>query len=152
MYNSPYNYTPCNSTWTCLIARIGILYNRIPKGEFGLLTKGLTAERFKKLALKVGNDGLYASIDLTFQFLLGQGAFHSGQSVFQYQPIPYCEDSSYAYFLNRISEGIMFYETALIMDNNDLPITTRAAWAKNFALVGKVVSIQSLNYIHCYVD
>ena len=109
-----------------------------------MLTKGRTADNFKELALKVGN-GLYDSIDLTFQLLLGGRFFHNGESVFQYQNKTYCEESSYTNFLNHITGGIMLYETALIMDNDTLPLPTRKAWAKNFALVGKVVSIQALH-------
>ena len=125
------------------IANVGRLYKRIPKGQFGVLKKGRTIEQFKALAFKVGKNGLYASIDLSFQLLLGQGSsFHRGQSVFQYQPT-YCENSYYNFLLQRISEGIILYETALVMDNHELPKTTRAAWAKYFALVGKVFSIKS---------
>ena len=121
------------------IANVGRLYKRIPKGQFGLLKKSRTIEQFKGLAFKVGKNGLYASIDLSFQLLLGQGSsFHRGQSVFQYQP-KYCEDSYYNFFLQRISEGIILYETALVMDNDELSKTTRADWAKYFALIGKVV-------------
>ena len=122
------------------IANVGRLYKRIPKGQFGVLKKGRTVEQFKALAFKVGKNVLYASIDLSFQLLLGQGSsFHRGQSVFQYQPT-YCEDSYYNFFLQRISEGIILYETALVMDNDELSKTTRADWAKYFALIGKVVS------------
>ena len=95
-------------------------------------------EQFKKLANKLGKNGLYSSIDLSFQLLLGEGSlFHSGQSVFQFQPT-YCEASLYNLILQRISEGIILYETALLMDNIELPKTTRADWAKYFARVGKV--------------
>jgi len=119
------------------IANVGRLYKRIPKGQFGLLKKGRLIEQFKALAFKVGKNGLYASIDLSFQLLLGQGSsFHRGQSVFQYQP-KYCKKSYYNFFLQRISEGIILYETALVMDNDELSKTTRADWAKYFALIGE---------------
>ena len=124
------------------IRSVSNLYKRIPKGQFGLLQKGRTMEQFKELANKIGKNGLYTSIDLSFQFLLGEGSsFHRGQSVFQYQPT-YCQDSYYNFLLQRISEGIILYETALVMDNHELPKTTRAAWAKYFALVGKFFSIK----------
>ena len=123
------------------IRSVSNLYKRIPKGKFGLLQKGRTMEQFKELANKIGKNGLYSSIDLSFQLLLGEGSsFHRGQSVFQYQPT-YCEDSYYNFFLQRISEGIILYETALVMDNHELPKTTLAAWTKYFVLVGKVFSI-----------
>ena len=123
------------------IRRVSNLYKRIPKGEFGLLQKGRTRQLFKDLANNKGKNGLNSSIDLSFQLLLGEGSsFHKGQSVFQNQS-SYCENSFYKFFLQRISEGILLYETALVMDNLELPKTTRAAWAKYFALVGKVFSI-----------
>ena len=124
---------------------IGIFYKRIPKRQFGLLKKGRPLDDFKVLALDPAK--LYTSIDLLFQLLSGQGStFHGGQSVFQYAPT-YCEHSYYTHYLELISEGIMLYETALVMDNTTLSIPTRKAWAKNFALVGKVVSIQAMHYV-----
>ena len=125
------------------ITNVGRHYKRIPKREFGLLEEGRSVNRFKALAFKVGNNGLYSSIDLIFQLLTGKGSsFRPGQSVFLYQPT-YCEDSYYNYFLNRISQGIMLYETALRMDADEMTKQTRAAWAGNFALLGKVISIQA---------
>ena len=125
------------------IRNVSNLYKRIPKGQFGVLENGQTVQLFKDLANKKGKNGLYSAIKLSFQLLLGEGSsFHRGQSVFQYQPT-YCQDSYYNFLLQRISEGIILYETALVMDNHELPKTTRAAWAKYFALVGKVFSIKS---------
>ena len=121
------------------IANLGRYYKRIPTREFGLLEEGRSVNRFKDLAFKVGNNGLYSSIDLCFQLLTGKGSsFHGGQSVFLYQP-KFCEDSYYNYFLHRISEGIMLYETALRMEAEEMTKETRAAWAGNFALLGKVI-------------
>ena len=123
------------------IRNVSNLYKRIPKGQFGVLENGQTVQLFKDLANKKGKNGLYSAIKLSFQLLLGEGSsFHRGQSVFQYQPT-YCQDSYYNFLLQRISEGIILYETALVMDNHELPKTTLAAWAKYFVLVGKVFSI-----------
>ena len=123
------------------IRNVSNLYKRIPKGEFGLLQKGRTKQLFKDLANKKGKNGLYSAIDLSFQLLLGKGSsFHRGQSVFQNES-SYCENSTYNYILEQISEGIILYKTALVMDNHELPKTTLAAWTKYFVLVGKVFSI-----------
>ena len=124
------------------IATAGRYYKRIPTREFGLLEKGRSVDRFKTLAYQEDKNGLYASIDLCFQLLTGKGSSFNRKSVFVYQPT-YCEDSYYNYFLNRISEGIMLYETALRMEAEEITKKTRAAWAGNFALLGKVISTQA---------
>ena len=121
------------------IANVGRYYKRIPTREFGLLEEGRSVNRFKALAYQEDRNGLYASIDLCFQLLTGKGSsFHGGQSVFLYQP-KFCEDSYYNYFLQRISEGIMLYATALRMEAEEITKETRAAWAGNLALVGKAI-------------
>ena len=125
------------------IANVGRYYKRIPTKEFGVLKKGRSVNRFKALAYQEDRNGLYASIDLVFQLLTGQGSsFHGGQSVFLYQPT-FCEASYYNFFLQRISQGIMLYETALRMEAEEITKETRADWAKSFALTGKVISIQA---------
>ena len=98
---------------------------------------------FIGFAYQEDRNGLYASIDLVFQLLTGQGSsFHGGQSVFLYQPT-FWEASYYNFFLQRISQGIMLYETALRMEAEEITKETRADWAKSFALTGKVISIQA---------
>ena len=120
------------------IANVGRLYKRIPKGQFGVLENGQTVQLFKDLANKKGKNGLYSAIKLSFQLLLGEGSsFHRGQSIFQNES-SFCENSTYDFILEQISEGIILYKIALVMDNHELPKTTLAAWAKYFVLVGKV--------------
>ena len=123
------------------IRNVSNLYKRIPKGQFGVLENGQTVQLFKDLANKKGKNGLYSAIKLSFQLLLGEGSsFHRGQSVFQNES-SFCENSTYDFILEQISEGIILYKIALVMDNHELPKTTLAAWAKYFILVGKVFSI-----------
>ena len=92
-------------------------------------------ENFKARALRADKDGLYDSIDLTFQLLLGKGShFHNGKSVFEYQP-SYCNDDIYSYFIGRLSEAMTMYKVALKMNSQEIFVNTLKDWTKNFALV-----------------
>ena len=104
-------------------------------GAFGLIMTGTVLVNFKARALRTDKDGLYDSIDLTFQLLLGKGShFHDGKSVFEYQP-SYCSDDIYSYFIGRLSEAMNMYKVALKMKSQEISVNTHKDWTENFALV-----------------